>query len=394
MDPVAATVLDDATILEAAPPAPALMNRLRVIVPAFPPMPSGVGDYALFLARGFRDRGEFDSSFIVANPRWDGDPDHEGFSATAFPQRNAAALAKLLSEDDSPVLLHYSGYGYQQRGVPIWLWRGLRQWRRATNGRIVTMLHEVSASGPPWTSAFWLGPLQHWIAGRLVYRSTAVITNREASAGAADRFRHHREPLTRVVPIFSTIGEPTQVRPLAQRSRRVVVFGSAPWRIQAYTDYRLSLEKTIRAFGATEVADIGPRCGIEPKNLAGATVRAWGRLEADEVLAIMSDSIAGFVCYPADYLAKSGIFNSYCTTGMVPVTPDRRRPALDGLVPGKHFLLVGENPLCDDPGRWQSVADAAREWYSGHSLEATTSAFLEVLNSTVAPRATPATATA
>ncbi len=368
------------TSLPTTPPTPP--THLRAIVPAFSPMPSGVGDYALLLAGEMRRQAGIQTSFIVTHPSWDGESTVEGFPVHSLRARRPGLLAKVLAEDDTPVVLHYSGYGFHNRGCPIWLWRGLHQWRRRKDPRLVTMLHEISASGPPWTSAFWLGPAQHFIAGRIVVRSQAVMTSREDFAREADRFRRGRHPRARPLPIFSTIGEPESVRPLGERSPRVVVFGSASWRAQAYTFFRDSLEKTVAHFGAAEVADIGPPTKVLPRKIADVPTRAHGRLDAHEVRAVMGDALAGFVCYPADYLAKSSIFAAYCAHGMVPVAPDRRRRASDGLRPGSEFLLIGSDPPPPgDPARWQAIASGAHEWYRGHSLAATACAFLELMDS-------------
>jgi hypothetical protein len=357
------------------------LTHLRAIVPAFSPMPSGVGDYALLLAGEMRRQAGIQTSFIVTHPSWDGASTVEGFPVRSLRARQPDLLAKVLAEDNSPVVLHYSGYGFHNRGCPIWLWRGLRHWRRRCKPRLITMLHEISASGPPWTSAFWLGPAQHFIAGRIVVRSQAVLTSREAFSREVDRFRRGRPPRSVAMPVFSNIGEPEISRPIAERQRRVVVFGSPPWRIKAYTHFLESLEATVRAFGAVEVADIGPPWRGTPRKIGQVPVRAYGRLESDEVLGIMGDSVAGFVCYPADFLAKSGIFASYTASGLVPVTPDQHRPATDGLRPGHEFLLVNQEGLPSDTEDWQRVSDAARAWYAGHSLPATARAFLSLMDS-------------
>src|SRR6266513_2083086 len=58
------------------------------------------------------------------------------------------------------VLLHYVNYGFQKRGVPFRLLTILQALVEQHRGRMVTIFHELYASGPPWTSAFWVRPLQ------------------------------------------------------------------------------------------------------------------------------------------------------------------------------------------------------------------------------------------
>jgi hypothetical protein len=57
------------------------------------------------------------------------------------------------------LLLHYSGYGYAKRGAPFWLLRAMRHFRcEHPSVPWMTMFHEVAASGPINTSAFWMRP--------------------------------------------------------------------------------------------------------------------------------------------------------------------------------------------------------------------------------------------
>ena len=48
-------------------------------------------------------------------------------------------------------LLHYVNYGFQKRGIPFRLLSILRGLRRQHHGKLVTIFHELYASGPPWS---------------------------------------------------------------------------------------------------------------------------------------------------------------------------------------------------------------------------------------------------
>ncbi|HYX18488.1 MAG TPA: hypothetical protein VE944_29820 [Nostoc sp.] len=81
------------------------------------------------------------------------------------------------------ILLYYVGYGYAQRGCPVWLVDGLERWKNLFPKRsLVTMFHEISASVPPWTSAFWLSSLQRSLAARLAQMSDRCITSKQLYA--------------------------------------------------------------------------------------------------------------------------------------------------------------------------------------------------------------------
>src|SRR5207244_7950676 len=90
------------------------------------------------------------------------------------------SLDRLLDEpfrDFDHVLLHYVNYGFQKRGVPFRLLSILRALRRQHRNKLVTIFHELYASGPPWTSAFWLRPVQIHLAKSVACLSDECIVS-------------------------------------------------------------------------------------------------------------------------------------------------------------------------------------------------------------------------
>src|ERR1051326_8361469 len=170
------------------------MTPLVQVVPHLPPTISGVGDYALWLAEELRGAHDIDTRFVVGNPKWSGPPEVNGFPVFKLESRAAKPFAQLLAQTASPVvpssrgpvvplLLHYVGYGYQKRGCPFWLARGLEAWRREQGmRRLVTMFHELYASGPIWASSFWTSPFQRGLAASVARISDRCWTNRRVSA--------------------------------------------------------------------------------------------------------------------------------------------------------------------------------------------------------------------
>ena len=302
--------------------------RIVQITPRLPPPAEGVGSYALALAGALEDRG-------IATR----------FLAATEISRNAEALAAFLAEEKpDAVLLHYANYGYQSRGCPVWLVDGLDRWQ----GRLVTFFHEVWASGPPWRSSFWLSPVQRRLAARLVRRSASLATSLEIYKGLL------RTRNVEVMPVFSTVGEPAGVPPLAERTRRIVVFGGEGVRRRAWGPFLSSLAEAVHALKAIEICDVGTPVEV-PASVGGAPVRRLGPLSGEEVSALLLSSAAGFLAYPPDFLPKSTIFAAYCSHGVLPVCAWSR----DGAAP----------PYWRGSGDPQAVATAAREWYAGHTLE-------------------------
>ncbi len=327
--------------------------RVLHVVPHLPPPYEGVGTYAAALAGALG--GE--ARFLVGDPAWPG----AGNGARAVTARTAADLLATLEEtgEAGTVLLHYANYGYQRRGCPEWLVAGLESW----GGRLVTIFHEVWASGPPWTSSFWLRPTQRRLAATLARRSESLATTLEIYAGMLRPWTRGRE--IAVLPVFSTVGEPAAVPPFAERERRIVVFGGAGVRGRAYGRFRPELARAARALGAVEILDVGPPLPL-PAALEGIPIRQLGVLRPDEVSEVLLGAAAGFLAYPPDFLPKSTIFAAYCAHGALPVCAWDRHPS-------------------DAPPYWTGAGDpaavppAARRWYAGHSLERQAARFREIL---------------
>jgi hypothetical protein len=179
------------------------------IVPRLPPAIDGVGDYAFLLAKQLRTAHGIQTRFIVCDPNWKPEVRPpisglrspvllDGFPVYQLKERTAKELLRVLNQPTMPptVLLQYVGYGYQTKGCPIWLPRSLRAWRNQssvirgsvvtsrasdfqspTSPRLVTMFHELYASGPPWRLVFYHGLIQRWIVRKIHQMSSFSLTS-------------------------------------------------------------------------------------------------------------------------------------------------------------------------------------------------------------------------
>lgn len=333
--------------------------ELAHLVPALPPAFSGVGDFALRLAGELSSCHAVGARFIVGDPTWDGAPGP--FPAGAVSARSAGSLRSCLDATSGAVLLHYVGYGYAPRGCPFWLVDALEGWKRQTRRPLIVLFHEVFAPGPIWSSAFWVSPFQRRLAARLARLADARRITTTVSLGELQSTLRRGEDLPTVVaPVFSTLGEPAEVTPPAQRERQVVVFGSPPVRREVYAQAE-ALRTFCRQHQIERVLDVGkPFAG--GARLDGVEVREMGALAAPEASALFARSLAGYFNYPAPYLGKSTIFAAYCAHGLVPVTFPENVDAREGLRAGEHFLAGA------DGSGFEAVAAAARAWYQGHRL--------------------------
>jgi len=323
--------------------------NLVQIVPHLPPPCEGVGAYAEVLARALAARFGVETRFVVGDPGWSGGVN----GARPVRGRTAADLIAALAEPADAVLLHYANYGYQRRGCPVWLAAGLTRGR----WRIVTLFHEVWATGPPWRSSFWLLPVQRRLAAHLARRSAALVTSLELY-GDMLRPWAGRDGVE-VLPVFSTVGEPDEVPAWEERARRIVVFGGRGVRGRAYGRFLPALTEAAKTLRVAEVWDVGPPIP-GPAEIGGVPVRGLGVLPAAEVSDILRGSAAGFLAYPPAFLPKSTVFAAYCSHGALPVCAWEHHPGNGPLTAGRHYWSGAGDP--------QSVAETARDWYAGHRL--------------------------
>jgi len=141
------------------------------IVPRVPGGIDGVGDYALTLAAKLRDK--FQCATVFATPDASRATNVRGFDVRPFD-----TVRDEVRQFDH-ILLHYVNYGYQKRGIPFGLLSILHRLRRQSRCKLVTVFHELYASGPPWRSEFWLQPLQVYLAKSIARLSDECIVSSE-----------------------------------------------------------------------------------------------------------------------------------------------------------------------------------------------------------------------
>ncbi|MDT5062887.1 MAG: hypothetical protein QOH63_3346 [Acidobacteriota bacterium] len=343
------------------------------IIPRLPPATDGLGDYGLNLACQLRNDFGVESHFIVSDTNWIGEGEVKGFSISKLASRSAVALLSNLtnSEPLCTVLLHYVGYGYARRGAPVWLVDGLEKWRTGNEeARLLTMFHEVYASGPLWTSAFWLSSLQKHLAARLSRLSDACLTSRQGYAEILNALSRNKHNSIATLPVFSNIGEPEQTPPLLKdRRRRLVVFGGRSNRLRVYENSLAALEKVCRALAIEEIFDVGPPTGLVVSQINSVPVIEMGERPAAEISDLLSDAVAGFFDYNTAYLAKSTIFAAYSAHRLIPISASCDAAAqVDGLEARKHYWAANSHDKTLSLADGQEIADNAYAWYQAHKL--------------------------
>ena len=344
------------------------------VVPRRTAEPDGIANYALALAHSLRTYHDVNNIFLSATPSVHAIPVEDDWKTVCVPRRQAQTLAdtvqSLSAETNAgAVVLHFSGYGYQKRGVPFWLVQGLRIWSRVRRVPLLTIFHELYATGRPWHSSFWLCPLQKQIARNILDLSSAAITPTDLYRKHLLEWRDGSAIKITAMPVFSGVGEPGCGSPPFARTATAVVFGLAGVEDRLFGTYRPEMERIISALGIEQIFDVGPRLFSVPRTLAGVPVISKGTLPQRAVSELLQSARFGFLAYPLDFVGKSGVFAAYAAHGVVPIVLSDREGAFDGLQPSQHFLdglRLGTGIGAED---FASIQCKLFTWYTSHSVK-------------------------
>ncbi|HEX3817353.1 MAG TPA: hypothetical protein VHW03_03590 [Chthoniobacterales bacterium] len=333
-------------------------GQVLQIVPRAPGSHEGVGDYAQLLAHGLREEGYL-TTFVAAQPaeRSDVLSPLDSISDAQWREHPAAAI-----------ILHYVNYGYHPRGVPRDLPGKMARIQGLSGARLITIFHELYASGSWRQSAFWLQPLQRRIVRRLAQNSKICVVSSEAFANQLERLAPVAPVIVR--PVVSTFGEPNlsaeQVRQRA--SRRWAICGGNELIARSLRSFAQSFS------GSAELFVIGGTEQSALKQLLHGRESISAHFLPNVDAAAASEALSSCAFGWIDYfehanavtaaILKSTAFAALCAHAVIPVFPQPGSAiALQGdAVPGP-FLLQNLPPDSERP----RVAQAFYDWYRRHA---------------------------
>jgi len=359
--------------------------RLVHITAELPPTVGGVADYTAILSRRLVEvsDGTVEPVLVHAGNESTDAIEVEVPTVDLSGECSAAALAEtvrqLADESEGPavVLLEYSGYGYAKRGAPWWLARGLRRVCGTDGVPLITMFHELYASGPPWTSAFWLSFVQARVVRRLARYSDGILANRRDTA----EWLHNRASTPVCFsPVFSNVGEPGELHPWEEREPYAVVFGGTGKRA-LYTKHGSLMTKFLDRVGINRVVDIGPSPPDCVGRQDGIQVDIRGLLSPEEVSKSISNAQIGFLCRNPEALTKSGSLAAYFAHGVPSVIAHRHSSEANPILEeGTHYISMERavrNTIEEE--EWQELGRRAREWYVDNAHSSSVADVIEQL---------------
>jgi hypothetical protein len=311
------------------------MTALTHITPRFLPQIDGLGDYGRLLALELKRAYGYESRCIVGDPQWNRLAANftPPLPVTAVQERTSAELLRQLGDSET-VILNYVGYGYHQRGAPLWINRAIRSWKKGSaSRRLIVVFHELWASGPPWKSEFYLSFIQRRLVKELHRLCDAAVTSVPLMVRMLDELQPGK---TTFQPIPSNL--PTV--PLDQRRLhrggplRIIAFGQEASRLLGVKTH----EKLLRALhreGLLECVRVvgkGAAAGDSPSEdvrhlrtfLPSEMVTATKDVSAQQGAKLIAQSDLFLSYYPAALLCKSGALMAALGWGCVPILPEAK----------------------------------------------------------------------
>jgi hypothetical protein len=345
------------------------LSAILQIVPRVPGGIDGVGDYALTLAANLRDKfgcatvfatSDVSSSTIVRN----------------FEVRPLYRVQDQVGEFDH-ILLHYVNYGYQKRGVPFGLLSILRRIRRHHRGKLLTVFHELYASGPPSSSAFWLQPLQIHLTKSVARLSDECIVSSENFSRElqrlAPRARIHLHPTPSGLEEPSL--SPTQIG--SRGPHRWVIVGGTVLAERSLRSFVRVIQwipepiapRTLFVLGGNEnpasrslLAELAIESDYRPRIAS---------TDASEILRTCSFTWFNYFHRPdieTSVVLKSSAFAAACAHAVIPIFPHRAAPiSIDGdHLPGPFFIET-EDRKVPELEELPRIAADVYNWYQRHA---------------------------
>jgi hypothetical protein len=347
------------------------LSTLLQIVPRVPGGIDGVGDYALTIAERLRAKFGCDTLFATFKTS-------PVENAAGFEVLSLDGLLDDVARKYDHTLLHYVNYGFQKRGIPFRLLSILRALRKRRQGKLVTIFHELYASGPPWKSAFWLHPVQKQIAIAVAKMSDTCIVSSESMLEKLQALVPGGKILVR--PVTSNFGEPAlSVDQFAQRDpHRWVICGGTALVERSVRSLRAIADRIPDAAQPRQLFVLGgndnPTIRSLLVDLGNVQTDYRPRIAVSEASPILSSCSFAWVDYfhrpgvATAVVLKSSAFASLYAHGVIPVFSEAGSEISIGgdPMPGPFFVGASswELPSID---RRASTAAAFYDWYHRHA---------------------------
>ncbi|PSB59243.1 hypothetical protein [Chamaesiphon polymorphus] len=363
-----------------------MLEQILQIIPTPPNNSDGIGDYALLLATQFRKDFQIDTQFLVFRNDVEVAPSVDGFPIAVLSDYRSEVFCAAIPKSVGAIIVHFSAYPYFNTSLkgtfgvdtPFWLPDALQSTIESHQLKLIVMFHELSKLH--WKQFYvfdLLNPIHSIVSRQIAKMADLVLTSSSKYQSILSEWIG--ASVTKI-SIFSNMGEPNLVLPLAARQRRLIVFGGSA-RVRIYQNHLPAIIKTCMLLEIEEICDIGPPLDLSAIATEEIELVEMGFRSQAEIGQLLSTAIAGCLDYSPfpGSLGKSSVFAAYCAYGLLPILTGDNNAQQDGLYVNKHYLMSNERASDLKIDEVQKIVNNAREWYQNHTIAETAKIFYACL---------------
>ena len=350
-----------------------MKKNIVQISPTFPPNIGGVGNYTKLLADFLKTKG-INSKILISDHL-----DNKNKKLNLFGKNNANLNSLLENTNSTQVILHFSGYGYASRGLCFDLICSLKKWKEISKSRqIITIFHEIYATGPIFRMSYWTSLPQKYLAKKLLKLSNIALITSKQNNITLSSFDEKKKII--YSNVFSNIGELKKNRKLQIRKNIAIIFGSTYQKKILYNDILINqnqYENILKKISIQKIIDIGPKLEIS-KRIKFIDIKRVGVKSKDYISRLLKKSKVGIVFYPVNQMTKSGIIAAYASHGLVIVNLCKEKILkTNEFISGVHYISNIEEINFSN---LQKIANKSFKNYKKNSLNKTASLLIDIIN--------------
>ncbi len=290
------------------------MKNIIQICPTYPPNIGGVGNYANILSNYLKKK-KINSKILISDYL-----ENKNKKITLFGKKNKNLYSLIQNNDAKDIILHFSGYGYASRGLCFNLIWTLEKWRQNLKSRrLITVFHEIYATGPVYRMSFWTSFLQKYLAKKLLNLSDISFVTSKQNKFTLSSFNKKKKII--YTNVFSNIGELKINKKIKKRKNKAIIFGNIYQKQILYKDILLNKNKYelfLKKMSINEIFEIGPNINISKSNIfENININKIGIRSKKFISNLLKNSKIGLVYYPVGQMTKSGIIAAYASHGLV-----------------------------------------------------------------------------
>ena len=312
------------------------MKNIIQICPTFPPDIGGVGSYAKILS-DYLKKKRIKSLILISDYL-----NVKNKKQRLFGKKNDSLYSILESNNSQDVILHMSGYGYASRGLCFNLIRSLEKWKQNNSSRkLITIFHEIYASGPFYRMSFWTSFFQKYLVKKLLQSSDVSFVTSKQNKFILSSFNKKQKII--YTNVFSNVGELKKNIKIKERKNIAIIFGNIFQKEILYKDILINknkYENLLNKMSITEIIDIGPKIDISKSIFfKSINMKILGVKSKHYISYLLKISKVGLVFYPVGQMTKSGIVAAYASHGLVIVNCcEKEISKTNEFIPGINYV--------------------------------------------------------